>query len=121
MPMSKDPRAYPSERNMLESALDSARGIRVRYPTAGSAWNALQRFRAVRSNDRVQSFKLFNASHPMYGRSIFESLSIYQGDAGGNLAGTGKAATADPAMVWVYIVPIRPGDTPTSGVAIETL
>lgn len=121
MPQSRDPRAYPSERAVLERALDAPRGIRIAYGSPGAAWNAMQRFRAVRSNDRRESMKIFPLDHPMFGRSIFETLAIYQADADGTNAGTGKKATSNEAAVWVYIIPVQPGDAPHSGVALEEL
>jgi len=64
-------------RDWLESALASERGIRIGpFSDEGECIRQRQRIYTFRSNDRKESRKIYEADHPMHGKSPYDGLTV---------------------------------------------
>ena|SRR5271166_1039341 len=63
---------------LMDRALDDARGIRVKFPDFKSAWHMRNRLHHARRIDRDDNRETYkdNPDHPLYGRSAYDGLAV---------------------------------------------
>ena len=76
MGMPQTPNRFPEIMDLLNQAVESERGIAVKYPTATKAWAARMRFYTKINDSRRESKEMFPLESPMWGRTPFDSLEI---------------------------------------------
>lgn len=68
--------AYTDCFNLMDRALEDAKGARVKFPDYGAAWQYRLRLHTARRIDRTDNQRDFNESHSLHGRSIYDSLRV---------------------------------------------
>lgn len=117
--------AYNSPRDLMEQALGSERGIRVRFVDRASAQSMKNRMATVVTQARKMSRRLRSPDEPGYGTSPYDGLSIYIVDSWA-APGVPEGQEAKDAnllewthpWVWLYICPEY---APNTGRVVETL
>lgn len=112
--------AYNSPRDLMEQALGSEKGIRVRFVDRASAQSMKNRMATVVTQARKMSRRLQSPDEPGYGTSPYDGLSIYIVDswaAPGVEEGKPIPEWTHP-WVWLYICPEY---APNTGRVVETL
>lgn len=66
--------SYVDIRGALDKALESAKGVRLRFPDEQAAMTFKGRFHSFRSLDRKENKKIYDEGHPMWGRSAYDPL-----------------------------------------------
>ena len=76
--------SYKDIREMLDRALQSERGLRVKLKTKGAGNNLRQRASYFRQLDRRENKKVYPEGDPMHGRSAYDVLilKLVEPDAG---------------------------------------
>ncbi len=73
--------SYPDIRAALDKALESAKGVRLRFPDAKAAMTFRGRVHSMRWLDRKENCKIYQETDPMYGRSVYDPLMVKKVDA----------------------------------------
>lgn len=60
--------------DLMDQALDTRQGIRVRFPTNGSAMYFRMRLHKARTLDRDDNLVAYSKGDPLYGRSIYDPV-----------------------------------------------
>ena len=77
--------AYKDCYDAMERALESSKGIRMRFPDEGKATYYRMRCHNARAIRRAENAKTYERGHPMHGTSIFDILVLQiRYDAEGN-------------------------------------
>ena len=71
--------AYPDVKEAFDKAL-SGRGIRVAFKDPRAATRFAFRCNAFRVLDRKENATLYEASHTLHGRSVYDSLKVTRGE-----------------------------------------
>ncbi len=79
MPFSNSIFSYADVRELLDRALTSERGMRVRVNKPGAVHNLRQRMNYFRKLDRRENTKIYAESEPLHGRSQYDSLIFRAG------------------------------------------
>ena len=112
--------AYNSPRDLMEQALDSEKGIRVRFTDRASAQSMKNRMATVVTMERKRNRRCYTPDDPLYGSSQYDGLSIYIVDswaANGVPEGSPIPEWTHP-WVWLYICPEH---SPNTGRVVEKL
>lgn len=91
MPASNSKGAYSDCFELFDRALEKGR-IRVGYPTKGEAHQLLSRLQYCRVLDREESQRIYEADHPQWGTSAYDSLIV-------------RIPREEEGKWWVYIEP----------------
>jgi len=75
---SKSLLAYAQLQTVLDRAIESANGVRVKQESSGKARNFVQRCYTFRALDRQRNSKLYDPSDPNHGTSPYDVLVIRQ-------------------------------------------
>lgn len=73
--------SYPDIRSALDRALESAKGVRLKFPDQKAAMTFRGRVHSLRFLDRKENKKIYAEDHPMYGRSVYDPLMVKTEDA----------------------------------------
>lgn len=85
MPMSKSIFSYADVRSIMDRALASEKGVRIKCDSLGHAFNLRQRFYSYRLMDRQENAKTYEPSDPLYNRSVYDKIIVSpEGDGDGN-------------------------------------
>ena len=76
MPISKSPLAYEDVTEAMNRALESERGIRIKFNVKGHAINFVQRANYRRKLARRESAEMYAKDHPMHGKTEFDRLAL---------------------------------------------
>ncbi len=68
--------AYPSARVLLDRALESEKGIRVKFESAKKAFRFRMNCYTVRKRERENSVRIYDSTHPMHGHSPWDHLEL---------------------------------------------
>lgn len=68
--------AYEDVFKILDRALDTPRGIRMKMADEGAAKKMRSRIHYARKLDRDDNRQNFSHDHPMYGRSIYDPITL---------------------------------------------
>ena len=68
--------SYVDIRAALDKALESEKGVRLRFPDAKAAMTFKGRVHSLRFLDRKENKKIYNETDPMYGRSVYDPLMV---------------------------------------------
>ena len=69
--------SYPDIRQLMDRALDSEKGVRLKFDTVKSAMMFVWRCNAFRSLDRKENKKIYKEeTHSLHGRSIYDTLQV---------------------------------------------
>jgi hypothetical protein len=68
--------SYVDIRAALDKALESQKGVRLRFPDAKAAMTFKGRVHSLRFLDRKENKKIYNETDPMYGRSVYDPLMV---------------------------------------------
>lgn len=82
MPYNNSPGAFLGARETLNRALESEKGIILKFPTRAAAMNFRARCNTARKRDREENKRTYDKDDPMHGCSPWDCLrlSIYQRD-----------------------------------------
>jgi len=106
MPPNPSLAAEPDARMMLDAALESEKGIRIFFPTPGRAQNFRHRCYRLINKERNASRQRWSPEDPHYGRTPYDTLSIYREDDEGTKY-TKSYSKADPDDRGNFIVIAR--------------
>jgi hypothetical protein len=81
MPQASSINSYPDIRKVLDQAMTSAKGLRLRFPTHEESVLFKGRVHSFRSIDRKENRKIYPEHHPMYGRSVYDPLMVKTEDS----------------------------------------
>jgi len=73
--------SYPDIRAALDKALESAKGVRLRFSDEKAAMTFKGRVHSLRYLDRKENTKIYSDKDPMYGRSAYDPLMVKTVDA----------------------------------------
>jgi len=76
MGFSKSILAYDDVREVLDQALASESGVRLKFGSNGQAVSVRQRFNSFRKSDRGENRKIYAEDHLMHGRSVYDKLVL---------------------------------------------
>ena len=82
MPQATSPDSYADARALMDRALDSPRGLRIKVH-ANEAWRLRMNCYTVRARDRTLMAKIHPHDHPQHGRSAYDTLTFVFEDANG--------------------------------------
>lgn len=68
--------AYSDVREVLDRALTTDRGIRIKLDSHTTANNFKQRCNKLRVMDREQNMSIYEKDHQLYGVSVYDELTI---------------------------------------------
>lgn len=108
--------SYASPRDLMERALGSQYGIRVRFSNRAQAQAMKNRCQSVISIDRKQSKKIWNPDDPAWNKSAYDGLTFLLRQEW-ELIGAGPEAW-NQEWTWLYI---NPEHCPNTGLVIEEL
>lgn len=108
--------SYASPRDLMERALGSKNGIRVRFKDRAQAQSMKNRCTSVISLDRKKSRKIFQPDEPGYGTCPYDQLTFWILEEWA-LIGAGPEAFKHP-WTWLYI---NSSWNPNNGLVIEEL
>jgi hypothetical protein len=60
---------------LLERAINDAKGIRIKFATFDDAFAFRLRIHKARQMDRVENKELYEEGHKLYGRSVYDQLT----------------------------------------------
>lgn len=69
--------SWPRLRAILDEALLSERGIKIRYPTWNEASQVRQNMYKIRDTQRKEARKIFEPTDPSYGVSAYDGLTMW--------------------------------------------
>lgn len=73
--------SYPDIRAALDKALESEKGVRLRFPDAKAAMTFKGRVHSLRYLDRRENRKIYPLGDPMHGHSVYDPLMVKSEDA----------------------------------------
>lgn len=78
MPLSSSILSYPDIRNAFDQAVDSVKGIRIKFDDIKAAHYFSRRCNAFRALDRKENKKIYadDPAHSLFGRSVYDTISI---------------------------------------------
>ena len=76
MSYNKSPLAFEDIREAFERALAAPKGIRIPCSSRGAAINLRSRFNYLRKISRAENRQIYDSSHPMYGKSMYDKLIL---------------------------------------------
>jgi len=76
MPFSDSSLAYDDVKRLLDQALMSEKGLRVRFETHGKAIQFRHRLNHFRKLDRRESTKIYTKGDPLFGRTVYDKLEF---------------------------------------------
>lgn len=76
MSFNKSPLAFDDAREILERALNSTKGIRIPCTSRGTAIVLRARLNYFRKLDRGENTKIYEASHPLWKKSVYDKLML---------------------------------------------
>lgn len=76
MALNTSRRAYEDIFRLLDQALASPKGIRIKIASEGAAKKMRSRIHYARHIDRKDNAQNFDFDHPMYDKSIYDPLSV---------------------------------------------
>ncbi len=82
--------AYEDCFKILERALESTKGIRVRFADRGTALRFRTRLHYARNIDRSDNRQNFERGHPMFGKSLYDVITV-------------RDPVKDDKTIWLYI------------------
>lgn len=82
--------AYDDIFKILDRAIESPLGIRVKFADRGAAFRFRTRLHYARNIDRKDNKANFDPDHPMFGRSIYDSVTV-------------KDPVKEGPIYWLYI------------------
>lgn len=107
MGVRKSPEGAADARILLDRALESEKGIRVPFESSGKAQNMRQRCHAVIRRARLDSYKIYEESHRLYGVTPYDTIAIHrENKAGTRYPGpprTRKDAPMDDGNYLVFV------------------
>jgi hypothetical protein len=69
--------SYPDIRQVMDRAIDSEKGVRLKFDTVKSAQTFVFRCNTFRSLDRKENKKIYpDETHSLHGRSIYDTLQV---------------------------------------------
>jgi hypothetical protein len=68
--------SYVDIRGALDKALESEKGVRLRFPDAKAAMTFKGRVHSLRFLDRKENKKIYPPDDPMHGRSVYDPLMV---------------------------------------------
>lgn len=68
--------AYYDCYEILDKAIDSPRGIRLRFATEGAARHFRTRLHKARQINRLDNAETYDPSHALHGRSEYDPLTV---------------------------------------------
>lgn len=66
--------AYDDCFALMDQALEDDKGIRIRFVDQGSAMSLRLRIHAARVIDRNDNIEIYEADHPLHGKSVYDRL-----------------------------------------------
>lgn len=112
--------AYNSPRDLMEQALSSPRGIRVRFPNRPAAQSMKNRMATVVTMERKRNTKIYEPDSPLYGKSQYETLSTYIIDSWDDPSAPKDKTSPEWMYPWVWLY-ICPEHSPNTGRVVELL
>ena len=76
MPFSDSPLAYDDLKGLLDKALMTEKGLRVRFETYGKAVQFRHKLNHFRKIDRRESTKIYMKGDPLFGKTIYDKLEF---------------------------------------------
>ena len=98
MSWSKSPLSFDDVRSTLQRALDTPKGIRIKFPTAGAAITFRQRCNHFRQADRKANRGTYAPDHPLHSASAYDELVLTipkKGSPGDNVLSILKRAAVE--------------------------
>ena len=95
MPPNSSTLAHQDIRAAMDRALENGRGVRISCDTPGDVYNLRQRFYTVRRLDRADNAKTYDTDHPLYGRSVYDTLIVYPASEGNTIYCVIEVSTPD--------------------------
>lgn len=77
MSVSTNPLALADVRAVMDRALETGRGCRLAIASIGEGYSLRQRMYTMRKGERAEAKKIYELDDPRWGRSIYDSISIY--------------------------------------------
>lgn len=74
MGFNRSPLAFADCQGAFDRALSSPRGIKIRCVSAAAAVRLRARMNHFRARDREKALTIYDPTHPMYGKSVYDSL-----------------------------------------------
>lgn len=68
--------SYVDIRSALDRALESEKGVRLRFADDKAAMTFAGRVHSLRFLDRKENKKIYPEDHPMWGRSVYDPLMV---------------------------------------------
>lgn len=62
--------------DVLDQAMISAKGIRVKFDSRETAWHFRTRLYYARARNRIDNAESYPSDHPLFGRSEYDSLQV---------------------------------------------
>lgn len=81
MPYATSLTSFPDIREVLDRALDAAKGIRVSFTTPEEVKTFCGRCHSFRSLDRKANAKIYPEADPMHNRSAYDPLMVRKASA----------------------------------------
>jgi len=79
MPYNTSIMGYADIRKVLDRALETEKGVQLRFPDEQAAMTFKGRVHTVRYLDRKENKKIYAETDPMWGRSAYDGLMLKQG------------------------------------------
>lgn len=76
MTLSNSEFAYKDCFRLFDQCMESARGLRIEYPEERTASYMALRFNKARMLDREKNSRMYSEAEPLYGKSIYDEISI---------------------------------------------
>lgn len=76
MGMSKQRGSYADCAKLLQDALNTSKGLKVRCEDKGAAVQLRTRLNVMRRMDRLDNKRTYPPEHPLYGNSAYDVLAI---------------------------------------------
>jgi hypothetical protein len=68
--------AYSDCFDLMDKALADQKGIKVKFAQQEDAWHFRIRLHTARKIDRIDNKEVYDQGHPMYGRSVYDQLTM---------------------------------------------
>lgn len=91
--------AYPTARTLLDQALESERGIKVKFQSYSEAFKFRMNCYTVRSRERKESVKIYPIGHALHGSSPWDGLELIIRDEDGRTITKGQDAELGPHFI----------------------
>lgn len=76
MSMPRNTTSYPDIIEVFDRALDSPKGLRMKFATSSEATRWRGRANSFRMRDRQESERLYPPSEPQHGKSVYDPLMV---------------------------------------------